>query len=339
MELTSLLLYITIFFSAILVLILFSDGDLTLMLLERFGKRLSSVKGQVYWIVGASSGIGEYLAYELVANGAKVVLSGRRENELQKVKAQCLIIGKKAGLSETDILLLPVDVTKLELHQQYFDAVLKHFGTLDVLVNNAGRSQRAEWMNIDIRVDKDLFEGNVFGLLNLSRTVIPHFLAKKKGQIAVTSSVCGKVGAPCSASYNATKHALHGYFETLRAELTCRGISVTMLCPGPVFSDLLSACATDTYGQKLGSAMTKKDRRMSTERCARLCAIAMVNQLDEAWISINPVLLSLYVSQYAPSLFRSFNGRVGARVAMSLRDSRNDLVNSCKKDVQGEKSE
>lgn len=304
------------------------------MFYERFGKPLGSMKGKVYWIVGASSGIGEYLAYEVVSNGGKVVLSGRRENELQKVKAQCLTIGKKAGVSESDVLLLPVDVTKLELHQQYFDAVLQHFGTLDVLVNNAGRSQRAEWMNIDIRVDKDLFDGNVFGLLNLSRIVMPHFLSKKKGQIAVTSSVCGKVGAPCSASYNATKHALHGYFETLRAELSTKGVSVTMLCPGPVFSDLLSACATDTYGQKLGGAMTKKDRRMTTERCAHLCAVAIVNQLDEAWISINPVLLSLYFSQYAPSVFRSFNGRLGARVAMTLRDSRNDLVNKRKQEME-----
>ena len=80
-------------------------------------------------------------------------------------------------------------------------------------MNNAGRSQRAEWTNIDIRVDKDLFDGNVFGLLNLSRVVMPHFLAKNKGQIAVTSSVCGKVGAPCMSSYSATKHALHVKFD------------------------------------------------------------------------------------------------------------------------------
>lgn len=80
---------------------------------------------------------------------------------------------------------------------------------LDVLVNNAGRSQRAEWQSIDMRVDKDLFDANVFGLLSLTRTVIPHFIAKNAGQVAVTSSVCGKAGAPCSASYNATKHALH----------------------------------------------------------------------------------------------------------------------------------
>ena len=80
---------------------------------------------------------------------------------------------------------------------------------LDVLVNNAGRSQRATWTDIDIQVDRDLFETNVFGLLNLSRVVVPYFVSKKQGHIAVTSSIAGKFGAPCSASYNASKHALH----------------------------------------------------------------------------------------------------------------------------------
>ena len=80
---------------------------------------------------------------------------------------------------------------------------------MDVLVNNAGRSQRATWMDIDIQVDRDLFDSNVFGLLNLSRVVVPHFVSKKKGHIAVTSSIAGKIGAPMSASYNASKHALH----------------------------------------------------------------------------------------------------------------------------------
>ena len=78
-----------------------------------------------------------------------------------------------------------------------------------MLVNNAGRSQRAEWHRIDIKVDKELFDVNLFGILHLTRIVLPHFLEKGKGHIAVTSSVCGKVGAPCSASYNGTKHALH----------------------------------------------------------------------------------------------------------------------------------
>ena len=119
------------------------------------------------------------------------------------------MVGKNAGISEKDVLILPVDITKMELHQQHFNKVIEHFGQLDVLINNAGRSQRAHWLDIEIELDRDMFEGNVFGLLNLSRVVMPHFLAKKRGHIAVTSSVCGKVGAPFSATYNATKHALH----------------------------------------------------------------------------------------------------------------------------------
>ena len=144
---------------------------------------------------------------------------------------------------------------------------------MDVLVNNAGRSQRAMWKDIKIQVDRELFDTNVFGLLNLSRIVIPYFLSKKQGHVAVSSSVCGKYAPPCSASYNATKHALHvtiyiynyclvsnnnidliicdekGYFETLRSEMQALGVSVTMLCLGPFFSELLSACATETPGQ------------------------------------------------------------------------------------------
>lgn len=242
-------IYLAVIFFGLLLLLLIGDSDLTMMFYEKFGKPLSSVRGKVYWIVGASSGVGEYLAYELVANGAKVVLSARRESELQKVKIQCLAIGKKSRITDTDVMILPVDITNLDMHQQYFDSVIDHFGTLDVLVNNAGRSQRAIWKEIKIQVDRDLFDTNVFGLLNLSRVVVPYFLSKKQGHVAVSSSVCGKYAPPCSASYNASKHALHGYFETLRSEMQALGVSVTMLCLGPFFSELLSACATETPGQ------------------------------------------------------------------------------------------
>jgi len=249
MDLVTVFICFLILAIGLLLLILISDCDLTLKLAERFGKPTSSLKGKVVWIIGASTGIGEYLAYELVANGAKVVLSGRRQKELNEVKDQCLVIGKKNGIKESDIFLLPLDVSQTELHQDFFDQVLSHFGTLDILINNAGRSQRAEWQEIEMKLDREMFDVNVFGLLSLSRTVLPHFLAKKNGHIVVTSSVCGKVGAPFSATYNATKHALHGYFETARTELYSKGITVTMLIPGPVFSDLLSACATAKHGQ------------------------------------------------------------------------------------------
>lgn len=112
-------------------------------------------------------------------------------------------------MTEADILVIPLDISRIDQHRDAFDQVISHFGQLDILVNNAGRSQRAHWLDINLELDRDLFEGNVFGLLHLTRIVLPHFLAKKKGHIAVTSSVCGKIGAPFSASYNATKHALH----------------------------------------------------------------------------------------------------------------------------------
>jgi len=326
MDLATILICLLILPVGLLFLIFISDCDLTLKLVEKFGTPTSSLKGKVVWIIGASTGIGEYLAYELVANGAKVILSGRREKELNQVKEQCIVIGRKNGLEETDILLLPLDVSQIEYHQKHFDQILNHFGTLYILVNNAGRSQRAEWQEIEMKLDREMFDVNVFGLLSLSRTVLPHFLAKKNGHIVVTSSVCGKVGAPFSATYNATKHALHGYFETARTELYPKGVAVTMLLPGPVFSDLLTACATSKHGEKLGNKMNENDRRMKTDRCAHLCAVAIANKLDEAWISINPVLFLLYVAQYAPSFARSYFARFGVRQAMKLRDGREELV-------------
>ncbi|EFX85472.1 hypothetical protein DAPPUDRAFT_187647 [Daphnia pulex] len=306
----------------LLILIFFSDGDLTLMFLEKIGTRLSSARGKVYWVVGASSGIGKELAFQLAAHGAKLVISARRETELKAVKAGCLAIGKNAGLVESDVLILPFDVTKVDSHKHYFDLVIRHFGTLDVLINNSGRSQKAEFQNIKLKVDKELFKTNVFGLVNLTRVVLPHFLAKSKGHIVVTSSCAGKFGAPLSSSYNATKHALHGYFETARSELAPKGISITMICPGMVHSDILTACATENPGEQLGGKIGADEKRMKTERCAKLCAVAIVNKLDEVWISLNPVLFFLYVSQYAPTIARAFLSRYGVQAAIKTRGRR-----------------
>jgi len=290
-----------------------------LRLVEKFGKSLGSFKGQVVWIVGASSGIGECLAYIFVANGAKVVLSSRREEKLHKVKSQCLTIGKKVHISDDDVMVLAMDVTETSHHKQHLDRVLTHFGQVDILINNAGRLQLAHWLNIDVKVDRQLFENNVFGLLNLTRVVLPHFLAKKSGKIATTSSVGGKFGAPFSATYNATKHALHGYFETARAEFASQGVAFTMLCPGPVFSDILRECTTGEYGKNLGGSFKENDNRMATMRCAHLCAVAIANGLDEVWLALNPVLLCCYASQYCPSLLRTYFARFAARQALRLR--------------------
>lgn len=112
-------------------------------------------------------------------------------------------------IKDADILILPMDVTEIECHQRMFDHVLDTFGKLDILVNNAGRSQRALWEDIEIEVDRGVFEVNVFGPIHLTRIAVKYFLTRGEGHVAVTSSIAGIIGVPFSASYTAAKHALH----------------------------------------------------------------------------------------------------------------------------------
>lgn len=144
--------------------LLFSHTYLT----SNWSACLASLSGKVVWITGASSGIGKALAIELAKNGVKLVLTARRGAELENVKRECLT--QSGGkLQPIDILVMQMDMMEIARHQQFFDHVLQHFGRLDILVNNAGRSQRANWEDISIKVDQDLFQLDVFSVVNLSR--------------------------------------------------------------------------------------------------------------------------------------------------------------------------
>lgn len=169
------------------------------------------------------------------------------------------------------------------------------------MVNNAGRSQRALFNETQLVVDQEMFDVNVFSTINLSRLVMNHWYEKNiPGHFVVVSSLAGISGAPMSATYSATKHALHGYFETIRMESYSRGIKVTMLCPGPVFSNLINRAFTAVPGQTAGTVHDKSNKRMATERCADLMAVAIVNQLTVSWICQQPMLTYYYANQYIP---------------------------------------
>lgn len=170
---------------------------------------LGRLKGKVVWITGASSGIGRELAKVLAKNGVKLVLSARNTRELEATKNECLSLAQ-GSLRTEDILVLPLDMLKFAFHQDSFNRVISHFRALDILVNNAGRSQRAEWNKIDINVDRELFELDVFSVVHLSRLAVTYFEQNSiAGQLAVTSSTAGLIGAPHSGSYTGAKHALH----------------------------------------------------------------------------------------------------------------------------------
>lgn len=170
---------------------------------------LGNLRGKVVWITGASSGIGRELAKVLAQNGVKLVLSARNIRELEATKQECLSLSQ-GGLRSEDILVIPLDMLKFAYHQDSFNQVITHFRALDILVNNAGRSQRADWDKIDINVDRELFELDVFSVIHLSRLAVTYFEQNSiNGQLAVTSSTAGLIGAPNSASYTGAKHALH----------------------------------------------------------------------------------------------------------------------------------
>jgi short-subunit dehydrogenase len=184
-----------------------------------------SFKDQVVWITGASSGIGEALAYAFAKQGARLVLSARRKEELERVKKQCL-------LPDKDILVLPMDVSDYAGIHALSDDVIKHFGHVDILINNAGVSHWTKVKDLSLDVIRRIMDTNFMGGAALTRDVLPFMLDKKKGTIVVISSVLGKMPVRKQAAYVASKHALQGYYDTLRLEVAAEGVNVLLVCPG-----------------------------------------------------------------------------------------------------------
>ncbi|XP_011302826.1 dehydrogenase/reductase SDR family member 7 [Fopius arisanus] len=298
----------------------FLDCDLHLSLLETFGQPIETLRGKVVWITGASSGIGEHLAYVLAKAHCKLILSARRAPELSQVKKKCLEVNPH--LQDSDVEVMVMDICDLSSHQKCFDHVITKFGRLDVLVNNAGRSQRAAWEKIDIRVDKELFDLNVFSLVALSRIVYSYFEEVGHGHLVVTSSLAGVLGVPFSGSYTGSKHALHGYFQSLRVEKMNKNIPISIVCPGAVQTPFLSESFTDTIGKKFGEVTANAKNKLSSERCAHLIAVAMVNHVDECWIAHSTSLQLTYLARYYPNIARVIFQLLGQRFFQYVRDNK-----------------
>lgn len=200
---------------------------------------MSEFKDKVVWITGASSGIGEALAIEFCKRGARLILSARREDELQRV-------GALTRLPDLDIMILPFDLSDTSKASGLAAQVMNKFGRIDILINNGGQSQREEAIKTDEAVERKLFEVNYFSAVNLSKAVLPYMVKQKSGQIVVVSSIAGKFGFYLRSSYSAAKHALHGYFESLRLEVEKKGIKILIVCPGKVKTNISLNASTAT---------------------------------------------------------------------------------------------
>jgi len=183
-----------------------------------------SRKNKTYWITGASSGIGKALALELLSQGNKVILSSRNETELNKVKQE--------SKYPNNAKILPLDLAKHNKFKAIVPQAIALFDEIDVLIHNGGISQRSLAKDTILEVDKRIMEVNYFGTIALTKAILPYFIERKKGHFVVITSVVGKIGTPLRSSYAASKHALHGFFDSLRAEVHNDNIKVTLICPG-----------------------------------------------------------------------------------------------------------
>ncbi|KAM9842588.1 dehydrogenase/reductase SDR family member 7 [Aulostomus maculatus] len=291
--------FILTYFLFHLVCFVFADADFTLLRASLLGNRPDTkLKGLVVWVTGASSGIGEELAYQLARCGSRLILSARREDELKRVKQNCV---ERSNLQDEDILVLPLDLLERTSHEAKTKAALQYFGQIDILINNGGRSQRSLFLDTSVDVYQALMELNFLGTVSLTKLVLPHMTQRGTGSVVTVSSVAGLTGAPLLTGYSASKHALQGFFNSLRTELyDYPEILISTVCPGPVQSQIVHNAFTEELNKPLANACSQ-EHKMSTSRCVDLMLVGVANRVKEMWIAQQPFLLFYYVWQYTPT--------------------------------------
>lgn len=257
--------------------------------------------GQVIWITGASSGIGEALAQSFAKRGARIVLSARREPELSRVQAECVSNGNSAD----NFLVLPLDVVDYEAMPSAVAAVLDKFSRIDMLINNAGISQRSFCIDTDMQVYRDLFEVDVMGQIALTKAVLPVMIEQGAGRLVVTSSLAGKFGAPQRTGYCAAKHAVMGFFDALRTEVAHHGVRVSTVVPGFIRTNVARNALTGS-GERKGAAEADIDGGMDPTLCAEVVVDALALGQEEIPVGEGEEMALLEMKNEDPEkLFRT----------------------------------
>lgn len=255
------------------------------------------------WITGASSGIGECLAYEFSRLGANIILSARNTAELERVAKRCREVSVLREIKD-NVRIVPLDLNNHESIIQTMRDTLKQT-SVDILVNNAGMSQRATCLETSdsLTVEKKMFDLNVFGTFAATKALLPHFVGRKSGQIVVINSVSGLVGVPVRTSYCASKFALVGYFEALRGEVAEHNISVTNIYPGYVRTNI-SINALSSQGDKFGKTDSEIENGMDPAEFARKAVCGIF--LKECELVIAPLKLrgAVFLKNFFPAVLR-----------------------------------
>ncbi len=250
-------------------------------------------KNKVVWITGSSSGTGEAIAYELNKQGAKLIISARREAELERVKNNC-------ENKENPVYILPLDLEKHdELTQKSIEA-WNIYGKIDIVFHNGGISQRSPVIDTIFDVDKRIMNINYFGSVIITKALLPKMIKEKKGHFVVMSSLSGLFGIPLRSAYAASKHALHGFYDSLRAELHSEGIKVTLICSGYIKTNIANNALTDK-GEKFATTDPEIENGMSTEYFVKKALKAVKNGKKSLLLG-GKEKIGAYLKRFAPEL-------------------------------------
>lgn len=247
---------------------------------------------KVVVITGASSGIGQALAFAFGRTGASIVFCGRKADALQTT-AQAL---SAAGITNLPIV---ADVSVEADMQRLMADTVGRFGRIDVLINNAGISMRAMFAETDPDVLRKLMDINFMGTVYATRYALPHLL-QSKGSVVGISSIAGYRGLPVRTGYSASKFAMNGFLEALRTELLHSGVHVLTACPGFTASNIRFA-SLDAHGRAKGDSMRDEGNMMSAEECADHILKAVQKRKREL-ILMTQGKLTVFINKWLPSL-------------------------------------
>lgn len=257
---------------------------------------VQQLKGKVAWITGASGGIGAALAIALSKLEVKLIISARNTENLDKVKYTCT--------HPDQVHILPADLAAMDTLPDVAERAWKIYNGIDYIILNAGFAVRDRIINTDLELIKKVMDVNFFSAVVLTKTLLPLMKTKGSGHFVVTSSLSGKYGIPQLGAYAASKHALHGFFESLRAEHENDHLFVTMVIPGLIRTNItLHAFKGD--GTKYGKMQESLANGISAETCAQRIIKAMAYRKKEVLIG-GLEIYSVWVKRMFPDLFSYF---------------------------------
>ncbi len=253
---------------------------------------MKSLQNKTVWITGASEGIGKELAIQLAQLGARTILTARTISKLEMVRE--LLPGEGH-------LIYPMDLSQTEEIPAKVSQLLQEVGQIDVLINNAGISQRSLVRDTQFEVDRRIMELDYFAVIYLTKALLPHLTARKSGCIVTISSVAGKLGTPMRSAYCAAKHAVIGFMDSLRAEVHSDGVEVLVVTPGSIKTNI-SINALEGDGASHGITDPAIANGIAVEECASRIIKGIQRGRPELLIAKGKEKFAAYIRRFFPNL-------------------------------------